>query len=25
VGMPVRLTWEALTDGRHLPQFEPAP
>jgi uncharacterized OB-fold protein len=23
VGMPVQLTWEALTDGRHLPQFEP--
>jgi uncharacterized OB-fold protein len=23
VGMPVRLTWEALDDGRNLPQFEP--
>jgi uncharacterized protein len=22
VGMPVSLTWEPLTDGRHLPQFE---
>jgi uncharacterized OB-fold protein len=22
VGAPVRLTWEALSDGRHLPQFE---
>ena len=24
VGMPVTLTWELLTDGRNLPQFEPA-
>jgi uncharacterized OB-fold protein len=24
VGMPVTLTWEALSDGRNLPQFEPA-
>ena len=24
VGMPVRITWEPLTDGRNLPQFEPA-
>lgn len=24
IGMPVRLTWEALSDGRHLPLFEPA-
>ena len=24
VGMPVRITWEALEDGRQLPQFEPA-
>jgi uncharacterized OB-fold protein len=23
VGMPVRLTWEPLSDGRHLPQFAP--
>jgi uncharacterized protein len=23
VGMPVRVTWEALDDGRHLPLFEP--
>ncbi len=23
VGTPVQLTWEALSDGRHLPQFEP--
>ncbi len=23
-GMPVRVTWEALSDGRNLPQFEPA-
>lgn len=23
VGTPVRVTWEALDDGRHLPQFEP--
>jgi uncharacterized OB-fold protein len=23
VGMPVQVTWEALTDGRNLPQFEP--
>ena len=22
VGKPVQLTWEALSDGRHLPQFE---
>jgi uncharacterized OB-fold protein len=22
VGKPVRLTWEPLSDGRHLPQFE---
>ena len=22
VGKPVKLTWEALTDGRHLPQWE---
>jgi len=25
VGMPVTLTWEPLTDGRHLPLFEPVP
>jgi uncharacterized OB-fold protein len=24
VGMPVRLTWEELSDGRNLPLFEPA-
>lgn len=24
VGQPVQLTWEALSDGRHLPQFEPS-
>jgi hypothetical protein len=24
VGQPVQLTWEPLSDGRHLPQFEPA-
>jgi uncharacterized protein len=24
VGMPVRLAWRALSDGRHLPQFTPA-
>lgn len=24
VGMKVRITWEALPDGRNLPQFEPA-
>ena len=24
VGMPVRVTWEPLSDGRNLPQFEPA-
>ena len=24
VGMPVRLVWEPLSDGRHLPQFTPA-
>ncbi len=24
VGMPVRLVWHPLSDGRHLPQFEPA-
>ena len=23
VGMPVKVTWEALDDGRHLPLFEP--
>lgn len=23
VGLPVHLTWEPLSDGRHLPQFEP--
>lgn len=23
VGMAVRVTWERLSDGRHLPQFEP--
>jgi uncharacterized OB-fold protein len=23
VGMPVRVTWEPLDDGRNLPQFEP--
>lgn len=23
VGMPVSVTWEALSDGRHLPLFEP--
>jgi uncharacterized OB-fold protein len=23
VGMPVRVTWQALSDGRHLPQFTP--
>lgn len=25
VGMPVSITWEALPDGRHFPQFQPAP
>lgn len=25
VGMAVELTWEALPDGRHFPQFQPAP
>ena len=24
VGMPVAVTWEALSDGRNLPQFQPA-
>jgi uncharacterized OB-fold protein len=24
VGTPVRLVWEPLADGRHLPQFTPA-
>ena len=24
VGLGVRVTWELLSDGRHLPQFEPA-
>jgi uncharacterized OB-fold protein len=24
VGMPVTLTWETLSDGRNLPQFQPA-
>jgi uncharacterized OB-fold protein len=24
VGMPVRVTWEPLSDGRNLPQFEPS-
>ena len=24
VGMRVRISWERLSDGRHLPQFEPA-
>lgn len=24
VGMPVEVTWEELSDGRHLPLFEPA-
>jgi uncharacterized OB-fold protein len=24
VGMPVKVTWEPLSDGRNLPQFEPA-
>jgi uncharacterized protein len=24
VGMPVRVTWQPLSDGRHLPQFERA-
>jgi uncharacterized OB-fold protein len=23
VGMPVHVTWEELSDGRHLPLFEP--
>jgi uncharacterized OB-fold protein len=23
VGMEVRVAWQALADGRHLPQFEP--
>jgi len=23
VGMPVRVTWQPLSDGRHLPMFEP--
>ena len=25
VGMPVRVTWEPLSDGRNLPLFRPAP
>jgi uncharacterized OB-fold protein len=25
VGMRVAITWEPLSDGRQLPQFEPAP
>jgi uncharacterized OB-fold protein len=25
VGMPVTVTWEPLSDGRHLPLFEPDP
>lgn len=25
VGMPVVITWEELSDGRHLPLFEPLP
>lgn len=24
VGMPVQITWEELSDGRHLPMFQPA-
>ncbi len=24
VGLPVRLVWQPLSDGRHLPQFAPA-
>jgi hypothetical protein len=24
VGMPVRVTWHELSDGRNLPQFTPA-
>jgi uncharacterized OB-fold protein len=24
VGMPVRLVWHPLSDGRHLPMFAPA-
>lgn len=24
VGMAVQVTWQPLSDGRHLPQFEPA-
>jgi uncharacterized OB-fold protein len=24
VGMPVRVAWHPLPDGRHLPQFTPA-
>ena len=24
VGLPVKITWEALSDGRHLPLFEPS-
>jgi uncharacterized OB-fold protein len=24
VGMPVRVVWEPLADGRHIPQFTPA-
>jgi uncharacterized OB-fold protein len=24
VGMPVTMTWEAMSDGRNLPQFQPA-
>ena len=24
VGMPVQVTWQALSDGRHLPLFEPS-
>ena len=23
VGLPVKLTWQPLSDGRNLPQFEP--
>jgi hypothetical protein len=25
IGQPVRVTWEELSDGRHLPLFEPVP
>jgi len=25
VGMPVSVTWEQLSDGRNLPQFQPQP